>query len=385
MQSGRTNTILELVIAAFLAMTSGCMTPWSAPMTRTTTPRNSAAAASTPPAVRPPIPDPSKANAQSDMTGVLDKLEQVRALDPDAEPKLLEKLRQTPPDSWPLVAEQFRATLAYHEQLEAKEHPGSDESTAEARPASSVDVRQESRRLTSTPLVPPNLDSNHERPSTRIGTLLDPHDASAESAPVFAQSTPAKTLNPTDMNPATMPVAKAPAEFAANGPTQPIRTSGQADVKQAAFQAPAEASGDTAQALAKIETGEAAARSSLPSASKGSSHISEADSSGSTDDESWQQLVRKAADDLSHRVASSPATTAEIHQHVSLRMLRLLAGDTEGALEPIPHISPAEQDYWSRQFFALATFLDHHSQPDDSAEQRRLWCIWTKLFPICAK
>jgi hypothetical protein len=43
----------------------------------------------------------------------------------------------------------------------------------------------------------------------------------------------------------------------------------------------------------------------------------------------------------------------------------LLAGDTEQALEPIPHISPGEQDYWSQQLFALATYLDHHSQPDD--------------------
>ena len=42
-----------------------------------------------------------------------------------------------------------------------------------------------------------------------------------------------------------------------------------------------------------------------------------------------------------------------------------MAGDTEKALEPIPHISPVEQDYWSRQLFALATYLDHHSQPDD--------------------
>jgi hypothetical protein len=54
-----------------------------------------------------------------------------------------------------------------------------------------------------------------------------------------------------------------------------------------------------------------------------------------------------------------------VHQHVSLRILRLLSGDTEGALEPIPGISPAEQDYWSRQVFALATYLDHHGQPDD--------------------
>ncbi len=87
--------------------------------------------------------------------------------------------------------------------------------------------------------------------------------------------------------------------------------------------------------------------------------------SAPSSDEDWQQLVRKAAADLEHHVSQSPATTAEIHQHVSLRILRLLAGDTEKALEPIPNISAAEQDYWSRQLFALATYLDHHSQPDD--------------------
>jgi hypothetical protein len=54
-----------------------------------------------------------------------------------------------------------------------------------------------------------------------------------------------------------------------------------------------------------------------------------------------------------------------VHQHVSLRILWLLGGETEKALEPIPHIAPAEQDYWSRQLFALATYLDHHTQPDD--------------------
>ncbi len=65
-------------------------------------------------------------------------------------------------------------------------------------------------------------------------------------------------------------------------------------------------------------------------------------------------------------MASSPTTTAEVHQHVTLRVLRLLSGDTEHALEPIPGISPTEQDYWSRQLFALAAYLDHHSQPDDN-------------------
>jgi hypothetical protein len=79
----------------------------------------------------------------------------------------------------------------------------------------------------------------------------------------------------------------------------------------------------------------------------------------------WQALTQSAADDLERQVAAAPASTAEIHEHVTLRMLRLLHGDTERALAPIPGLSPTEQDYWSRQTFALATYLDHHAQPDD--------------------
>ena len=39
--------------------------------------------------------------------------------------------------------------------------------------------------------------------------------------------------------------------------------------------------------------------------------------------------------------------------------MELLAGDTEASLKPIPNVSTEEQDYWSGQIFALATFLDH--------------------------
>jgi hypothetical protein len=88
-------------------------------------------------------------------------------------------------------------------------------------------------------------------------------------------------------------------------------------------------------------------------------------SSQSAEGTDCQLLVRQAAEELGRRVPPSPASTAEVHQHVSLRILRLLAGDTEKALDPIPHLGPAEQDYWSRQLFALATYLDHHAQPDD--------------------
>jgi hypothetical protein len=83
------------------------------------------------------------------------------------------------------------------------------------------------------------------------------------------------------------------------------------------------------------------------------------------DTRDWQQHLSLAIDDLHRRTAATPSSTAEVHQAVSLRLMKLLAGRTEEALEPIPGIAPVEQDYWSGQIFALATFLDHHAQADD--------------------
>jgi hypothetical protein len=234
------------------------------------------------------------------LAGVLDQLQQIRAIDPTAEAKLMEQLRQTPADSWPLVAEQFRASLAYREQLVSNsgrlaiaEHPmtrpfdTSNVATREAAAApnhTTVDGTQDSAQPQSTG------DRIMPLGNPRVSITADSFDSQDQ------------------LNDVPGGMANDVLQTALSTPTQPvaIRPAGE-----------------------------------------------------------WRELIARAADDLTDRVPSSPATTAEVHQHVSLRMLRLLSGDTDGALAPIPGISPTEQDYWSRQIFALATYLDHHGQPDD--------------------
>jgi len=363
----RTKLFVGMAAVAVAANSIGCLAPWPDTLTKGEAFRRPAAMAAATPAVPLPIPENSNGDAAPEMAGVLDKLEQVRALDPTAEPKLLEELRRTPPNSWPLVAEQFRATLAYRQQLAAKEQtpPRDGESMADSRRAPSASAMLESALMASKPPAPAGLGPNHERPSTRIGALVDPHVASAESATVLAQSMLPTVLDPAEKIAASPAADAAPAAFAGSGPMSPIEASGGATVELADFQTPPDATHVATQALAIVETrGAIGSTPSMPIDTLGSSAKAPGGQAPTTE-ESWQQLVQKAANDLSQRVAASPATTAEVHQHVSLRMLRLLSGDTERALEPIPHISPAEQDYWSRQMFALATYLDHHSQPDD--------------------
>ena len=374
-------SFIFLMLGCAIAAAGGCLSPRPLPFAKAGTPTSPD---SPPAAVRLPTPDlpapavSANASAAPDMTGVLDKLEQVRAMDPAAEQKLLAELRQVPADSWPLVAEQFRASLAYHQQIAMKEPNGATpgDSPADFRRAHLDSPARDVTRTAAMARAQKQLGSMQHQFSTPIGSLADPHGASSEHSAILAQTLPdiiAKRLGEqaTELSESTPP-----AELAAVGPMSPIgaantSTANSAAAKTtsaepAAFQTlAAELPHVATQALATEAAPTANRLPPVTKASKRRDGVKAPNLYNPEDDEDWQQLVKQAADELSREVVSSPSTTAEVHQHVSLRMLQLLSGDTEKALEPIPHISPAEQDYWSRQIFALATYLDHHSQPDD--------------------
>ncbi|HEY3394961.1 MAG TPA: hypothetical protein VGK58_19810 [Lacipirellulaceae bacterium] len=307
----RTTLLVTISICAAALASGGCARPWTEQFASPTGVTAVANADATTAGLTPQenanhlLGTASSASghptsATPEMAGVLDQLQQIRAIDPTAEAKLMEQLRQTPADSWPLVAEQFRASLAYREQLVSNsgrlaiaDHPKSG------------------------PLAPSNVAKRE--------TAAVPDQATVNGTPDSAQTQSAGAR--------VMPLGSSHASTAADtspyqDPPTEIPDRAPHDVMQAALSTPTQ-----------------------PVASRPA--------------DEWRELVARAAEDLTDRVPSSPTTTAEVHQHVSLRMLRLLSGNTDGALEPIPAISPTEQDYWSRQVFALATYLDHHGQPDD--------------------
>jgi hypothetical protein len=65
----------------------------------------------------------------------------------------------------------------------------------------------------------------------------------------------------------------------------------------------------------------------------------------------------------------APVGTAEterlayIEKHVYLRMLYLMSGQYERALQAIPGIDPADQEFWQQTFWALANYFDVNSMP----------------------
>jgi len=361
----RTNLVFAMLGCAVAMTVGGCMAPRYAPIAdgqkTQTSGINSpailageklAATSQNIDATPSPIAKNTVTGANSDMTGVLDKLLQVRAIDPAAEQKLLEELQRTPSDSWPLVAEQFRASLAYRQQLTNKSRQARD-SAASAQSSHGAGEGEDPAepRLSRRPQAaqsPPSTDrlaSLPDRPSAPIGGLVDPRQADVADMPSesLALSIPYSAPPAVDVIEPSDTAAVAPAAFTSDSPAYPIAKK----TVVATDGTPREV--DTAVMQARLEV-----------VTKDTSAAESKDA-----DVDWQQSVKSAIDELSSRVAGSPSTTAEVHQQVSLRMLWLLAGDTAKALEPIPHIPPAEQDYWSRQMFALATYLDHHSQPDD--------------------
>jgi hypothetical protein len=369
MSSPRANLIYAAMGCAIALAHGGCATPLTPPFARPEASKTSATRAAMPPTPVMPSALPNPDSTQPDMTVVLDKIQQVRAMDPAAEQRLLDELRQVPPSTWPLVAEQFRASLAYHEQLAEKSRLGSQEiqpvvDLRRAPPTNEVAAKSAKQFVATNVTYEERLASNDDRPSAPIGSLVDPHGANSESSPELARAKPYSMPSPVGVaesgsNP------KTPALFSCDGPAYPIGDRNGAVAGAKASDTPVvEPQHVASQALGQA-IGSPVAKQTTAVEVGGTGQAVRLPDTRSATDPNWQQSIQKAIADLEHRVSPSPTTTAEVHQHVSLRILRLLAGDTEKALEPIPHISPSEQDYWSRQLFALATYLDHHSQPDD--------------------
>ncbi|GDY06914.1 hypothetical protein LBMAG52_04000 [Planctomycetia bacterium] len=55
-----------------------------------------------------------------------------------------------------------------------------------------------------------------------------------------------------------------------------------------------------------------------------------------------------------------------LRKHVQLRMLNLIAGQTDRALQPIPGIDSADQEFWQQMLWGLANYFDTQGMPDSS-------------------
>lgn len=85
------------------------------------------------------------------------------------------------------------------------------------------------------------------------------------------------------------------------------------------------------------------------------------------------ELERLITQTMVEAAALSPGETEETRQmylrkHVQLRLLHLIAGQMDRALQPVPGIDPADQEYWQHLLWAMANYFDTQGMPD-SAER----------------
>jgi hypothetical protein len=57
-----------------------------------------------------------------------------------------------------------------------------------------------------------------------------------------------------------------------------------------------------------------------------------------------------------------------LRKHVQLRLLHLIAGQMDRALQPVPGIDPADQEFWQQMLWSMANYFDTQGMPD-SAER----------------
>jgi hypothetical protein len=78
----------------------------------------------------------------------------------------------------------------------------------------------------------------------------------------------------------------------------------------------------------------------------------------------WDAHLTAATSQLESATAHRPTTNGEVAQHIALRMLYLMAGRRDEAVQPIPGIPAVQQDFWSHEFAGLATYLDTDQIPE---------------------
>ncbi len=81
----------------------------------------------------------------------------------------------------------------------------------------------------------------------------------------------------------------------------------------------------------------------------------------------WEATLNTTIGALEREIAqarTSGDTKTAAQQEIRLRMLYMLAHRNEDALRAVPGLDATQQDYWSQQLYALATYLDEQREPD---------------------
>jgi len=274
---------------------------------------------------------------------VLDQLQEIRAIDPEAERELIAELKQVKPENYAMVVDAFRTALAYRQQLAERDRAvfagesaenEFDVATQQLRdkpPGAPLKVQQASATVELPPQSAPPSPAAANWPAAQTPAMnLASHAIATE--PLEANSLPPQ-VEPVQM---IDPVALRPSP--ASRPLAPVEPPAIEPTDEATIVSDDQAPG-TRSAAGAI--------------------------AASTTPGDWHAQLNTAIAELEQSVAPQPTSVAELHDHMRLRTLQLLAGNETDAYRPIPGASPAQQDFWSKQLFAINAYLNAATQLDE--------------------
>jgi hypothetical protein len=256
------------------------------------------------------------------MQQVMAELQQLGAIDPAAQEKLLADLRQTEPSLWPRVITAFRAAAAYRRQ---EERQGTAPAGGPRTSATASGVA----------LAEPVAPAGGPRTSaTASGVAL--------AEPVALAGSPGRSA-----------AASTPPSGAGNRSVSP--PAGVALAEPVAVAA----------APAVLSPPEAVRRVPLPDAQAkvADSQVVPAAYDAAVPTE-WRGQLGAAIRAMEAETKAAPKGEGELAMEARLRMLYLLAGRREDALRPIADAPASVQDFWVKQLYGLSVWLDAERTPD---------------------
>lgn len=272
------------------------------------------------------------------MQQVMAELQALGALDPAAQKQLMADLQQNDPALWPLMLQQFRAAAAYRRRANQSEMAAADQGPGLV--AAGV-----ARPSPGTPTAAPGRPPLVEVARPPYAGMMEPASAGFGSEPGFrpeGSGTPPVHVGrlPT-LRGATLPPREAPDGNYPRTPHSPT--------------------------VAVVPNGPAGV------ASQRTAPTGPEESHGSDDAADSQSRLAKVVRTMESQLQAEPKTPEEVAEHAKLRMLYLLAGRRDDAVRLIPSATPAMQEFWSKQLYGLATWLDVEGSPDahDRAAQTK--------------
>ena len=311
---------------------AGCIAAPRTPVAQTAPPAITAVAEnSNPPsfkaAQRVPVQESTTTGGVDEkaLADALSELEAIGEIDPQLKRELIADLRETKPELWGPTIQVYRSALAYREQLAARDAEA-EQAAPQALPAD--ETAHPAARVAAQPAV---------------ALATDEQASAANQAPAATEPVQlAVAQSPAPAPPASVPVST-PSTSPKSAPPAPTKG------ESAAAQTPAQVQPTAAVVAVTPEqpAPEPAAAKPAPPALSWQEHL--------------EQAVAKLDAELQER---EPHDADALRRQVALRLMHLAAGERDAALRPISGLSPTQQDFWSQQFFGLATYLDHQQITD---------------------